>query len=499
MTTAIDITLVSHTNAGKTTLLRTLVRRDVGEVADRAHVTSRADAHVLVETPEGDVLRLWDTPGFGDSVRLLKRLRMSSNPIGWFLTRVWDRYTDRPFFNSQIAIRNVRERTDVVLYLVNAAEDPASAAYVDVELRILDWMKRPVLVLLNQMGAPRPRDQEAAEEELWRAHIARHPAAVGPVAMDAFARCWVQEDRLLAAVADLLAGGKAAAFDRIRTTWRTGNLTIFVRSMEILAKQLALAATDREARSAPGLAHRLTRWLKQWRTRPAQLEPEVEAAMNSLGERLAVSVKEATDELIALHGLSGRSEKLILERLAGDAAVVKEPVDVGATGVLGGFVTGAATGLAADLVAGGMSLGAGALIGGIVGAFGGAGAAHAYNLAREADELHVGWSGKFLTQRVQAALLRYLAIAHFGRGRGDWIEGEYPPHWQTRVSGLVSRNAQALEDAWGAAHRGASPNEVAQWLQPIMTRLAAETLVRLYPESARIFEAADARSAACDL
>src|SRR5688572_23182042 len=118
----INLSLVSHTNAGKTTLLRTLIRRDVGEVADRAHVTASAEGHVLIESPEGDVLRLWDTPGFGDSVRLLKRLRMSANPIGWFLTQVWDRFTDRAFFNSQIAMRSVRGHTDVVLYLVNAAE-----------------------------------------------------------------------------------------------------------------------------------------------------------------------------------------------------------------------------------------------------------------------------------------------------------------------------------------------------------------------------------------
>ena len=35
----IHLSLVSHTNIGKTTLARTLLMRDVGEVADRAHVT----------------------------------------------------------------------------------------------------------------------------------------------------------------------------------------------------------------------------------------------------------------------------------------------------------------------------------------------------------------------------------------------------------------------------------------------------------------------------
>ena len=62
--------LVSHTNAGKTTLARTLLRRDIGEIGDRAHVTEVAERHVLIESPEGDVLALWDTPGFGDSARL---------------------------------------------------------------------------------------------------------------------------------------------------------------------------------------------------------------------------------------------------------------------------------------------------------------------------------------------------------------------------------------------------------------------------------------------
>ena len=36
----IHLSLVSHTNIGKTTLARTLLMRDVGEIADRAHVTN---------------------------------------------------------------------------------------------------------------------------------------------------------------------------------------------------------------------------------------------------------------------------------------------------------------------------------------------------------------------------------------------------------------------------------------------------------------------------
>jgi len=123
----IALSLISHTNAGKTTLARTLIGRDVGEVRDAAHVTQQASGYRLIESAAGDVLMLWDTPGFGDSARLARRLGQQGNPIGWFLSQVWDRFRDRAFFHSQQAVRNVRDTADVVLYPVNAAESPAGA------------------------------------------------------------------------------------------------------------------------------------------------------------------------------------------------------------------------------------------------------------------------------------------------------------------------------------------------------------------------------------
>ena len=100
---------------------------------DREHVTDASEAHTLIETENAE-LRLWDTPGFGDTARLMRRLRHEKDPFGWFLHRVWDRVVDRPLWCSQEAVRNVRDEADVVLYLVNAAEDPGDAGYVPLEL-----------------------------------------------------------------------------------------------------------------------------------------------------------------------------------------------------------------------------------------------------------------------------------------------------------------------------------------------------------------------------
>ena len=49
----IQLVLVSHTNAGKTTLARTLLSVDLGEVRDAPHVTTESDAHTLWRSPEG--------------------------------------------------------------------------------------------------------------------------------------------------------------------------------------------------------------------------------------------------------------------------------------------------------------------------------------------------------------------------------------------------------------------------------------------------------------
>lgn len=178
----LSLSLVSHTNVGKTTLARTLLGRDIGEVRDEAHVTETVEPHVMVESPAGDRLLLWDTPGFGDSLRLARRLAQAGSPLGWLLSEVWDRWRDRAFWASQRAIRHVLEQADVALYLVNAAEVPEDAGYLAPELQVLGLVGKPVIVLLNQLGEPGTPADEAAQLQRWRAHLTRWPPAPRPTA-----------------------------------------------------------------------------------------------------------------------------------------------------------------------------------------------------------------------------------------------------------------------------------------------------------------------------
>ena len=479
----VTLSLVSHTNVGKTTLARTLLRRDVGEVRDEAHVTETAEGHVLIETPDGAVLRLWDTPGFGDSARLRQRLRLADNPIGWLLTQVWDRFTDRPFYSSQQAVRHVKDDSDAILYLVNAAEAPAAAGYVEAEMQILGWIGKPVVLLLNQLGPPRGATAEAADEAAWRQHLAPYPWVRDAISLDAFARCWVQEDRLLGAVAAVLPAETREVFGRLRDAWRARNLEVFDAAMRAIAEYLAAAATDREAVGDVTVRDELGRWVASLVRGEARADPETARAMDALAGRLDRATRDATDRLISLHGLSGRAAEEILTRIAGHFETPRR-ADVAKTSVIGGLVSGALGGLVADLAAGGLSFGAGVVIGGILGALGVGSAAQAYNVAIGAEQGTIGWSAPFLTQRVRAALLRYLAVAHFGRGRGDWVEGEHPPHWHVLVEEIVADRTAALAAVWARAEAGEGREAVERGLRPVVDDAVRRLLVRLYPEAA---------------
>ena len=472
----LDVSLISHTNAGKTTLARTLLGRDVGEVRDAPHVTAEATPYPLQETDAGDRLVLWDTPGFGDSARLARRLRQQGNPIGWFLSAVWDRYRDRTFWLTQLAVRNVREHADAVLYLVNAAEAPADAGYLAPELEVLDWIGKPVIVLLNQTGPPKGRADEAADEARWRDALGRWGKVRDVLTLDAFARCWVQERTLFAALARALPEAKRAVLDRVVAAWTTRRRAQFDAAVAALAGPIARAAVDREVLPADPLLAKLSRSLGLGRTMGAS--PEDDAA-RALGERLAADLETGNGELIAVHGLQGRAAAEVSRRLATDVRT-EAPVDEGKAAVMGGLVSGALTGLTADLAAGGLTFGAGMLAGAVLGALGAAGVARGVNVARGRADAILRWDDAFLDGLVASALLRYLAVAHYGRGRGEWTESEYPAFWRDLVTRTVVARQAEFDAVW-ALRLGADAAAVERALGTAMAGAARALLDALYP------------------
>jgi 50S ribosome-binding GTPase/Domain of unknown function (DUF3482) len=500
---SIALSLVSHTNAGKTTLARTLLGRDVGLVRDAPHVTEFADVFTLLQTPQGEQLKLWDTPGFGDSVRLVKRLQASGhpllNPLGWFMSEVWDRWRDRAFWASQQAMRNVRDEADVLLYLVNASESPEGAGYVQPEMELLGWTGKPVIVLLNQLGAPREGRLEAQEIALWQTHLARFKHVKTVLPLDAFARCWVQEGTLLQEIENVLPVERQAMMARLRGAWQADKLRTFEAAMKSLANSVARLATATQALSEAGGV----------RARLKQLGASVglglgvgsvdqtpsAVAQRALAEQLDLEVRANTLELIQLHGLEGKAQGEILTRLATHFEL-RLRMDEGKAALWGGMVSGALVGLKADILSGGLTLGGGLLAGGLIGALGAAGLARCVNLVRGTQQSWVMWNAEALDQMVEAALLRYLAVAHFGRGRGEWAQGESPSHWREATQLAMQPYREGLNTVW--RERDAARDEMAEESQvliaasllTVLTQASSDVLRGLYPQMEVLGESA---------
>ena len=478
----VTLSLISHTNVGKTTLARTLLRRDVGEVADQPHVTDVSEAHTLIETEDGLCLRLWDTPGFGDSAHLLKRLKSLDSPIGWFLAQVWDRYRDRPKWCSQQAVRNIQDDADIVLYLVNATEDPATAGYVGLEMQILEWIGKPVIVLVNQMGPPREAAREQADIGRWRTALEKYQVVRETLALDAFARCWVQEGQLLDVVEELLPEAKRPAQVALSRAWQQRNLAIFHESSRVLARQIVQAAQDTEPVEAESWDDKVKAGIGPILGK--EFKSAGQRAMTALNARANAGIIASTNKLIALHELEGESAAELLQALR-DSFIVAAPVDTTKAAVIGGFVSGALGGLAADLAAGGLTLGGGALIGGILGAAGVAGIAKGYNLVRGADHAEIRWSTEVLVTLLAGALVRYLAVAHFGRGRGAWQDSDAPRFWQDEVEAVLRDNQHRLSQAIKQAQAGSDAS--IDVLDGLIRQLLEAILMRLHPQARAVF------------
>ena len=482
-TVNIALVLISHTHNGKTTLSRTLLGADVGDVRDAAHVTLLSEAHTLLTSSAGDRLQLWDTPGFGDSVRLLRRLGSSDNPIGWFLREVLDRYSDHPFWLGQQALRTARDDADVVLYLVNAAETPQDAGYLDAEMKILAWLGKPVMVLLNQVGPPRPAAAEEAERALWRQALAPYPLVRTVLSLDAFARCWVHERVFYDALGTLLVPSAATGYGRLWATWSDNNARRFASAMQLCADLLATSAGARQSMAADDqtLARRALQAVGFGKDARQRRQDQ---AMQAMIARLDHDIAETTGKLLALHQLDPGEATTINARVR-ENFVVRAPIDKAQAGLLGAVISGATTGLTAEVLSGGLTAGIGAVVGGIVGAFTFAGAAWGFNASTDRQAPRVTFSDDFLRTLLVASLLRYLAIIHFGRGRGQFVQGEAPAFWQEHVEQAVAAHTSAIAAVWQALRSipagDQMPDPARLELQRLITTISRQTLRSLYP------------------
>ncbi|HEY8606802.1 MAG TPA: GTPase/DUF3482 domain-containing protein [Noviherbaspirillum sp.] len=394
MNKPVRIAVVGHTNAGKTSLLRTLMRMGAfGEVSDRPGTTRHVEAGE-VRGDGGGAIRFFDTPGLEDAVALSEYL----HGLGAHLTppdRV-RRFLAGPeasgVFEQEAKVLRTLLDVDAALYVLDSRE--AVLPKYRAEMDILSSCARPILPVLNFTAAAQARLAD------WQQVLPEHKLH-GSVSFDAVAPSRGAEEALYRAMVFLLPSRREdlqAVWDDIRqqvVERRDAACRLIVQAL------VDLAALRREAPKQDvvdeGGRQRLLAILR-------------EAALRR--------VRKAVSDMLTIYGFQrDEVDETLLPWTAGrweadlfNPAVLREAsMKLGA-----GAAIGAAVGLAADAALAGLSLGAGMTIGAAVGGiasqgFGALGRKLA-NIARGVTELslenEVLWVAARQLFALQAALER---------------------------------------------------------------------------------------------
>lgn len=358
------IAVVGHTNTGKTSLLRTLIRdRSFGMVGDRAGVTREVEGTALLVRGQ-PIATLFDTPGLEDPIGLwdaLSEFRGDDREEGPDIIQ--------RFLHSDIAVEDfsqeakaIRQLLDchLALYVIDA-RDRVLGKHRD-ELRVFTLCGRPMLPVLNFVASTEARCRE------WREHLSRS----GLHAVAEFDTVVVTEEgetQLFEKMRTLLDGYRREldALVRDRKLLRQRLVQVSLRRIAELLVQLSAIRLNVMIQSPEASGWKVSNWLKA--SNPQLVDSRsVEKLRNTVRDL----EQRCVNDLLEWHRFH-----------AEDCVTTGFPLDEGRWGLdlfdpevlkhfgattSSGAAAGAMAGMMVDVAVGGLSLGMGTLTGATVGA-----------------------------------------------------------------------------------------------------------------------------------
>ena len=425
-TTRVQLAVVTHRDEDRAALMRLLVQE--------ADITS-----TLISTDHGDVLRFIDLSGRQAPAASPENAAGIPPWQRWFKGILGGHGAGAP--SADPGLDSAREDTDVVLHVARGGDDIAAAG------GLVEWLGKPVLVLGDSGGRAKS------------------------LPFDHFARSWVQERILFDAISGLLPAAKVSGFARLAKAWDDRNQARFGRSMSVVADHLMFAAKQTEEVHGSALTVRSVLYSE----REAQASSR-QVAMDAIVQRIDASCAGMFARLRELHGIDESAAQGLQHHLE-QKFIVQQSIDTPQAG-LAGAATGAAMGASVDLLTGGLTLGAAAALGAVIG--GGAAFATAAwkNRATASGSTLVQLSDEMMQALVEAALLRYLAVAHYGRTPlGEGLEPAAP--WRSEVVAAVEADKTLLLPFWTASRTQPHAARLASALAQQLEAIAMKVLVRI--------------------
>ena len=365
--TPLSITVVGHTNTGKTSLLRTLTRdTQFGEV-NNAPGTTRQVAGAAHWLNDHIALVWFDTPGLEDSVALRDWVE-SPEPLSPLNTlsaqhlqasqtsnrldgpQKVQRFLDSPIarsrFEQEARVLEKVLSSDAALYVIDA-RDPVLAKHQD-ELALLSSCAKPVIPVLN-FTAPSPHGHPSNVDQ-WLNMLARQALHVH-VLFDTVSPALDAERGLFEALAQVLPKERELFAELIEQN-QAARHTRRTRAFELIAEMVIDLSAWRLQ-----VANNETIRLKAKATQQSQARAREQQCVDGLLLTYAFNRHDVLNMPLSLKEGRWQTDLFAPEALR----------EVGIE-LTKGAAAGALAGAAVDVMTGGLSLGTGTLIGAATGA-----------------------------------------------------------------------------------------------------------------------------------
>ncbi|AEF53325.1 GTP-binding protein HSR1-related protein [Marinomonas posidonica IVIA-Po-181] len=339
-----SLLVVGHANTGKTSLIRTLLRRhDFGEVNDQAGTTRHVES-VDIEMAGQNILTLIDTPGFEDSIGLWEcRHQPPFNELSgrdWLMAFCHSPLADNEF-EQEAKILKQLTLTDIILYVIDLRQAPLGK-YLD-ELSLLASANKPIIPILNFSASP------SSHHQAWRQILTeRHLHAV--VKYDSVAFYFEDEKRLYQSLQSLMPDQYDALKALILAREEAAQLRLSA-AISLLAEWLTNAASFRSLCDQYPASNEQTN----------QFEEHIKALENQYIQQLLKLYDFRPDDLVQsqFHIQYDRWQQDMF-----DKEVLKEwGIETGTSAL-----TGAAIGAGIDMISAGLTLGTATSVGALLGA-----------------------------------------------------------------------------------------------------------------------------------
>ncbi len=341
----LSIVVVGHTNAGKTSLLRALIRdKHFGEVSPR-NATTRHVEKTSVTIAGEKVLTLYDTPGFEDSIAFHTYLHQFAHmPVR---KKILETFLESPeahgLFEQQAkVIKLLLKEIDAILYIIDSTESPFHK--YECELDVLSMCSIPVLPVLNFVGAKGSHDKQ------WEAvlkdkhfHVKTSFDAVAPA---------LGSERLLYAKLGTLLEEHSAGLKQLAEALEKESVRRRSNALKVVADLLIDVAALRT--SVEGDA-----------------PDKIERAIGEMQARVRAVESTSSDALLAIYGFERRDvlgfDIPVISTSKNDDLFNAEAIMEAKSRLGIAALIGSAIGLGVDIVFVGTTLGAGTLLGGAIG------------------------------------------------------------------------------------------------------------------------------------